>query len=404
MKLDSKTVGELELPSGKVDVIHFDDALPGFGYRLRMSGGSVRKSWVAQYRQHGATRRVLVGSADVLTSEQARTAAKRILAQAALGEDPQAKKSERRAQTKFTFATVADDYLAVKQPTVRSATYVENRRYLTGPYFKSLHSTPIDRIERRDVATCLLAIGRDCGTVTAARARSAVASLFAWTMGEGLCENNPTIGTNRPKAPPARSRVLDDGELAAVWRACGDDNFGRVVKLLMLTGQRRTEVGGMTWTELSDGVWTIPGDRTKNHRTHVLPLSGLAQSIIEATPRIVGCDHLFGEKGFTSWGGSKAALDKRLGAKVKPWTIHDLRRTAATRMADIGIAPHVVEEVLNHQSGHRGGIAGVYNHSRYEREVRAAVALWADHVRSITSGGGRKVVVFTESASRIANA
>jgi integrase len=397
MELDRKTIARLELPPGKTDVIHFDDALPGFGYRLRMSGGSVRKSWVAQYRQHGATRRALVGSADVLGVEQARAAAKKLLAQVALGEDPQAKKSERRAKAKFTLAAVAADFLAAKQPAVRSKTLAENRRYLTGYYFRPLHSTPIDRIERRDVASRLLAISRESGTVTASRARSAISSLFAWAMGEGLCESNPVIGSNRPKAPPPRDRVLDDEELAAVWHACHDDDFGRIVRLLMLTGQRRTEVGDMAWGELSDGLWTIPGGRTKNHREHVLPLSGLAQSIVEARPRIVGRDHVFGERGpgFSSWPHGKAALNKRLGAKVKPWTIHDLRRTAATRMCDLGVAPHVVEQVLNHQTGHRAGVVGVYNRSRYEREVRAAVALWADHVRSITSGGARKVVAFS---------
>jgi integrase len=398
MRLDAKTIARLELPDGKTDLIVFDDALPGFGFRLRRSGGQVRKSWVAQYRQHGATRRVLLGAAEVLTPEQARVAAKKVLAKVALGEDPQAAKTERRAKAKFTLRAVATDFLAAKEPTVRRNTHNELQRYLTGSYFRPLHSTPIDRIARRDVASRLLAITHESGKVSAARARSAISSLFAWAMGEGLCEFNPVIGTNQPKAPPPRDRVLDDDELSAVWRACLDDDFGRIVRLLTLTGQRRNEVGGIAWDELADGMWTIPGSRTKNHRQHTLPLSALAQSVIDATPRIVGRDHLFGERasGFTSWAHGKATLDTRLGGKVKPWTLHDLRRSAATRMCDLGVAPHVVEQILNHQSGHRAGIVGVYNRSRYEREVRAAVALWADHIRSITPGGGRKVVAFPD--------
>jgi integrase len=399
MKLDAKTVAALELPAGKTDQIHFDAALPGFGFRLRRSGPQVRRSWVTQYRQHGATRRVLIGAGEVLTPDQARAAAKKLLAQVALGEDPQAAKAERRARARFTLRTVAEDYLAAKLPTVRPKTDRENRRYLLGPYFKPLHGMPIDRIARRDVAACLLAIGR---TVTTARARTALNSLFAWAMGQGLCESNPVIGTNRPKAPSPRERVLDDDELAHVWRACRDDDFGRIVKLLVLTAQRRVEVGGMTWDELADGTWTIPAERSKNRRAHSLPLSPLAQSIIDTAPRVVGRDHVFGGRsGFCAWSRDKRLLDARLGDTVRSWSLHDLRRSTATRMCDLGIAPHVVEQILNHRSGHRAGIVGVYNRSRYEREVRAAVALWADHVRSITSGGGRKVVAFPDRCDRL---
>jgi len=220
-----------------------------------------------------------------------------------------------------------------------------------------------------------------------------------------LCETNPVIGTNRPKKPPPRERVLSDAELAAVWRAVGDDDFGRIVRLLMLLGQRRSEVGSMTWHEvdLGRGTWTIPSSRTKNARPHTLPLPPLAIDIITNTPRIVGRDVLFGERagrGFTSWARPKKMLDTRLGDKVETWTLHDLRRSFATRLCDLGVAPHVVEQILNHQSGHRAGIVGVYNRSAYEREVKAALALWDDHIRSIvTTGGERKIVPMSPRAS-----
>src|SRR5262245_12447865 len=145
MKLDAKTVTGLKLPDGKADVIHFDSALPGFGFRLRASGNEVRKSWVVQYRQAGRSRRLLLGSAEVLSAEQARTAAKKALGAVATGSDPQADKAARRNQDQFTFRAVADDYLRAKQPTVRPRTFVEMQRYLCGSYFKALHSVPADQ-------------------------------------------------------------------------------------------------------------------------------------------------------------------------------------------------------------------------------------------------------------------
>jgi integrase len=220
--------------------------------------------------------------------------------------------------------------------------------------------------------------------------------MFAWGMASGLVESNPTIGTPRPKTSPPRDRVLRDDELARIWRACGDDDFGRIVKLLLLTGQRRTEVGSAIWDEFDTerGVWTIASSRTKNHREHTIPLCGLALSVINAVPRQVGRDHLFGVRGhgFCSWATAKAALDARLGAQVKKWTLHDLRRSYCTRLADLGALPHTIEAAVNHQSGFRSGVGGTYNRSPYEREVKAAMAMWNDHVRTLIEGGERKVL------------
>jgi integrase len=388
MRLDAKTVTGLRLAHGKADVIHFDSALPGFGFRLRASGNEVRRSWVVQYRRAGGTRRMLLGSAEVLTAEQARAAAKKTLSAIALGQDPQAEKAARRSANKFTLAAMIEDYLASKESSVRARTFTEVRRYLRGPYFKPLHGMPVDTITRRDVAARLLVITRESGAVTAGNARSALSALFVWAIANGLAQANPVVGTARPKTPPARDRTLTDRELAAIWKAAGDDAFGRVLKLLMLLGQRRTEVGGIAWSELDleRGTWTIPAQRTKNHRAHTLPLPSLALHIITGVPRVVDRDTLFGDRadsGITGWARPKAALDARLGDSVMPWTLHDLRRTLATRLCDLGTAPHVVEQILNHRSGHRAGIVGVYNRSSYEREVRAALLLWSDHISSL---------------------
>ena len=136
----------------------------------------------------------------------------------------------------------------------------------------------VDEIKRRDVAARLLVIEREGGKATASQARSVLSSMYGWAMGMGIAESNPVVGTLKPEPTKPRERVLDDAELGEVWRACKDDNFGRVVRLAMLLGQRRSEVGGMTWSELDlkRGTWTIPAARAKNHREHTLPLPALA--------------------------------------------------------------------------------------------------------------------------------
>jgi integrase len=195
--------------------------------------------------------------------------------------------------------------------------------------------------------------------------------------------------------PKRRDRVLSDAELAAVWNACGNDTYGKIVKLLILTGARREEVGGMLWSELDKRpLWIISASRTKNRLEHILTLPRLAWSIIDGTSRRESNKRILGNgpHGFNNWNTAKKALDRRSG--IVSWRLHDLRRTAATRMADLGIQPHIIESVLNHVSGHKAGVAGVYNRSVYTREVKNALAIWADHVASIVSGEQRTVVPF----------
>jgi integrase len=220
----------------------------------------------------------------------------------------------------------------------------------------------------------------------------------------GLVEANPVIGSVKPKDNASRERALTDAELVAVWRASGDDDYGRAVKLLIFTGCRRQEIGGMRWSELDAerGTWTLPATRSKNGKAHTLPLSPAAWGIINGVPRMASRDQLFGVsagRGFSAWAQGKAGLDRRLGDAVAPFQLHDLRRSVATGMADLGVQPHIIEQILNHQSGHKRGPAGIYNRSSYEREVKVALALWADHVRSIVEGGERKVLILPSAAS-----
>ena len=270
--------------------------------------------------------------------------------------------------------------------------------------WKPLNSVSVFHLRRRQVAARLAEIETERGRVTAARARAALSAMFNWAIREGFdIAANPVLGTNRPPEPKSRERVLADSELAEIWRACRDDDYGRIIKFLMLTGQRRNEVGGMRWVEIDGDTWTIPGTRTKNHREQFVPLPDFALALIDASPRRTNCNYVFGDgprrkgddhRGFSGWSKAKAALDERIvemrrkRAKLD-WRLHDLRRTAATVMADrLGVLPHIVEVILNHVGGHRAGVAGVYNRAKYEAEVRKALQGWAEHVETITSAPG----------------
>src|SRR5262249_10524183 len=157
-----------------------------------------------------------------------------------------------------------------------------------------------------------------------------------WALAHGLCEANPVVGTLALEGGQPRERVLDDSELARIWRACGDDDYGRCIKLLILTGCRRQEAGAIAWPEFDfeRGTWTLPAARSKTKRAHTLPLLPARRAIIEAVPRMASRDQLFGARanGFTGWQRGKTALDKRSG--VKDWTVHDIRRSVATKLAD----------------------------------------------------------------------
>lgn len=251
-------------------------------------------SWVCQYRAHGRSRRALIGSAQALGTEQARSQAKKLLGAVALGRDPQAEKAAGRQRNGHSLKAVVADYLAVKQSVLRPASFRVTKLYLTGKaYFGPLHGMAIGEITRADVAARLLAITRNSGTVTGSRARSALSTLFAWAMGEALCEANPVVGTNKPPDSTPRDRVLSDTELVAIWTACKDDDYGRIVRLLALTGARRAEIAGMCWSEvdLDKGFWSLPKERAKNKRALVLPLppSSTSSRRSHAWPSAISC-------------------------------------------------------------------------------------------------------------------
>jgi len=222
---------------------------------------------------------------------------------------------------------------------------------------------------------------------TEARARAMFATLskmFGWLIGKRRLSQNPCVGVERPETPPSRDRVLSNDEVVKFWSAASKERteFSVLLKLLLLTGCRLNEVAGMCRSELSDNngaTWTIPGTRTKNRRVHTVPLPPLARDLL-ASVSTEG-DLVFTTNGSTpvsGWSKIKNRLDAAM--KIKGWRFHDLRRSCATGMAELQIAPHIIEAVLNHVSGHKSGVAGIYNRAEYAPEKKAALERWARFV------------------------
>jgi integrase len=257
---------------------------------------------------------------------------------------------------------------------------------------------PITAVTQRDVAILLGNIANASGNVTSNRVRASLYAFFSWVIREGirLPEGNIVAYTNT-REEKSRERVLSDAELKAIWNACLDDHFGAIIKLLMLTGLRANEIQGLRWDELHDDQIVLPGERTKNKRAHIVPLNDPAKAILAAIERR-DRKHVFGRDDTGFQGSSKAQpkLDARIveaeGKPLPHWTPHDLRRTAATRMAELGVQPHVIEAVLNHVSGHKSGVAGIYNRATYDREKREALNLWAAHLLAVIEGKRPTVV------------
>jgi integrase len=387
------SITTLPLPPGKSDHIVFDGSLPGFGIRLRQGGA---RSWIVQYRAGGKQHRETIADVRRLDLDGARRAAKRRLGAVALGHDPVEEAREARRRAALTMGSLLPRFLDRKRTSIRASSFLATERHLLKRW-APLHDEPVHKITRRDVAARLADIEADYGPESARAARTILGEFFAWCMGEGLVEANPVIGTNEPPRSASRDRVLDDDELASLWRACegmGGD-YGLIVRLLILTGCRRDEIADLRWNEIDGGVLTLPGERTKNHRPLVLTLPPLALSILENVPFCrLGRDHRVFGKGrgpFSAWSQAKCELDEHL-PDMPAWRVHDIRRSVATGMAEIGIQPHVIEACLNHVSGHKAGVAGVYNRASYTPEVKTALLRWADHVRAIVEGDECKVV------------
>ncbi len=394
MRLTDKTIAELAPPKGKSEAIFFDDTLPGFGIRLR-AGGSAR--WVYQYKIGTQHRRITLGSAAVLSATRARASATELHAKVRLGTDPAGEKIESRARAAETMEAALRSYLAQKRDEVRPGSYTGIERHLV-KHCRRLHGLQLAKIDRRAIAATLGAVANKSGPIEANRVRASLSAFFVWCMREGLVEQNPVMGTGR-RPEKSRERVLSPEELKAIWNTtAGTDDYSAIIRLLMLTGCRANEIAALRWSEIHNDRIVLPAERTKNARMHIVPLSDAAKAILEARPRHAARDFVFGRREgrpFTGWTVCQDLLDARIkaaGASVAPWTRHDLRRSVATSMAELGVQPHVIEAALNHVSGHKAGVAGIYNRAAYEPEKRQALTLWAERLLALVEGRKSKIV------------
>jgi integrase len=388
--------------AGKADFVQWCEDLPGFGLRVRNNRGS----WIVQYQLGGKSKRLTLGSTDALTYKEARTGwigadgtkrpgAERILLDAKDGHDYSAVRARRHHENSKTLGAIIGRYLEDKRARVRDRTFIEIERYLTEQW-RPLHDLPLASINREAVAAQVSVIAKNNGNTTANRARSTLSALYAWAIGEGIANLNPVWGSNKREEGPPRDRVLTDAEIVKIWNTAPDSNYGRIIKLLLLTACRREEIGGLKWSEINDGVITLPKHRAKNGVEHVIPLPDLAIDILAGIER--HGDYVFGARNspFSGWSKAKPVFDAALN--IAPWVLHDLRRTAATKMADLGVQPHIVEAVLNHVGGHKAGVAGIYNKAQYFAEKKAALATWASHIRVILAkADGANVVTLSRA-------
>jgi integrase len=392
-KLTEKTVAK-PLPNGITDRIVFDTAIPGFGLRTRAGG---TQTWLFQFKLVGTSYRMKIGRAPAMKAEEARKIALRHYNDVQQGKNPSAAKEAAKQLAAHTFGDLVRRYLEFKKTgkkPLRPRSYVEVARHLE-VYAAPLHKLPVASVDRRMIEDCINKVAekstRGSGTVTANRLHSSLSAMFTWGMKKELATRNPVISVDKHEETP-RSRHLTDAELKAIWEGLPAGHYATIVKLLALTGQRLNEIAGLRWDEVDfdRGVITFPAVRVKNKRDHAIPMSGMVRDILEIHPRIDGQELLFTASNgnqFSAWSKAKRDLDAKLdGTIAKPWTTHDLRRTFATRAADLGVRPHVVESILNHVSGHRSGIAATYNHSLYPAETAQAMGLWADHIAAVLAG------------------
>jgi integrase len=374
MKLTQANVTTFKMPAGKSEHIEFDETMPGFGLRIRAGDKGEHRTFIAQYKIGAKHRRITLGNVAKVKLENARKEAKKVFGKVAIGEDPANEKTE----ASNTLDGIIAAYLEARAKDMRPRSY-EGVEYQLRTLWKPLHGLTLAAVSRATIAAQVRTIAKNNGPIASNRARASLSAMFRWVIGEGLCEENPVVGTNKQEENGPRDRALSDAEAATIWLAVPESDYGRIIRLALLTGCRRNELGGLMWSEIDKEARTInlPADRTKNGQAHIVPLCDAALAIIEAAPRrdreyVFG----FGKGGFSGWSKAKIALDKT--AKLKtPWTLHDLRRTVRTGFGTLGVLPHVAEAALNHLPPK---LIRTYDRNNYAKEIKAALDLWAGHL------------------------
>jgi integrase len=354
------------------------------------------KAWAARYRRpDGRSAKLTIGSAADYSLAAARAAAAAARDRVDQGADPASRRRVSVATTGDSVAAHAAQFMAKyvaqhnRKATEKSADYTFNNIVLPAWRGRSVQD-----IRRRDVIELVEKTASDRGPFAARKLVRTLSKFFGWLLTRDVIEASPCPGVAAilPRQPKARERILSDLELAQLLKAADTDHpSDRAVWILALTGARRTEVGGMLWSELDPELrtWTIPAERSKNHRAHVVPLSAQAWEIIDAQRRIEGCDFVLttsGQRPINGWHKTKKRLSAEAGLVEQAWRIHDIRRSVASSLQRLKVRTEVIERVLNHRSGTFKGIIGVYQVDPLELEVRMALQKWADFVEELVAG------------------
>jgi integrase len=408
IRLTQVAVDKLK-PPARGRVVFWDRHLPGFGVRITDNGA---KSWIVTYRVNRKFVMETIGSVALIPKvDEARNRARASMLEARGGINPVGEKKLARAQQedkakeaqRKTVSFVVGEYFSrYVDKKYRPSSAKETRRTFEKDMLPRWGNRDITTIARADVRSMLNDVEKR-GASAANHLLAMLKTFFVWVVSEEIYgDQNPTTNLKPPCKDVARDRVLADDEIVSFWNASEKIGwpYGPLFKMLLLTAQRRNEIGRMTWDEidLGNAVWTIPKERAKNGNAHIVQLSDCAVEIFKALPRINGSRYVFTTAGTTpvnGWSAAKAALDKRMG-EGESFTLHDLRRTAASGMAQLGILPHVVDKILNHTSGKISGVAATYNRFEYAPERKAALETWARYVESLVHPGPSNVVPLTQ--------
>jgi integrase len=377
------------LPTPASDVVYWDAGCPGFGVKVTPKG---RKVFIVLYRTGGGgskLRKYTIGPYGRVTLHQARVAAQKVFAAKLDGRDPA---SERREAKRRVVADRVEDLLEtfIAQHLSQNRSGGEISRILRREVGKPWAGRSIHEITKRDVVELVSAIEQRGAPVAANKALKSVKTFLRWCVGRAVLDQSPADGVPLPAKEVARDRVLNDKELAQVIlgaRKIGGP-YGVIVELLALTGQRREEVAGLQREELdlAHRVWTIPKQRTKNAKAHVVHLSDQSVAVLR---RVDQRGSLLGTKPFRDFSRAKRLLDQFSG--VAGWRLHDLRRTCVSGMARLGIPPHIADKILNHNAGTISGVAAVYQRHEFLSERREALERWGTHVAHIVAEASGEV-------------
>lgn len=390
LRFTQAAVDRLKPPaSGRVE--YWDELLPAFGLRIAESG---RRTWQLMYRLDGKQRRLKladVGGASPTNLEAARTLARDALQQVQTGIDPAAEKQQAKGEAATqrqpdTVASVVPEfvkrYLAPKNKSWRETEKLLNRHIVA-----TWGERDITSISRRDVRDMLDGLVDRGFPIAANRTLATGRKLFNWAIEREITTTNPFAGVHAPGKETQRDRVLSDDELVKVWRAAEQAGgiCGAFFRLLILLGQRREEIATMRWCDLDldTRTWTLPRESTKADRAHEVPLPPLSIEVLTALPRFG--TYVFsttrGDKPISGFSKLKARIVQSAG--FGDWRVHDLRRTAATGMARLGVPSSTISKILNHAEG---GVTRIYNRYAYDNEKRIALETWAQKVESLVKG------------------